>query len=92
MRRRGAMEPRDHYPDVLIAQSAGRIGAVVVTDNVADLRSWIRLGRRDATVPYPGDSAAHEQMKAKTIAVGPQHQAPGGLRGGEPRPAARPCA
>lgn len=47
------MEPRDHYPDVLIAQMAGRIGASVVTDNVADLRRWIRLGRLDAAVPAP---------------------------------------
>jgi predicted nucleic acid-binding protein len=27
--RHGAMQARDHYPDVLIAQMAGRIGAVV---------------------------------------------------------------
>ena len=54
--RRGAMEPRDHYPDVLIAQMAGRVGAAVVTDNVADLRGWVRLGHLDATVPAPGPS------------------------------------
>ena len=47
---RGAMEPRDHYPDVLIAQIASRIGATVVTDNAADFRGWIQLGRLDSTV------------------------------------------
>ena len=51
--RRGMMEPRDHYPDALIALLAGRIGAAIVTDNVADLRGWIALGRLDATVPPP---------------------------------------
>ena len=48
--RRGAMEPRDHYPDVLIAQVASRIGAAVITDNAADFRGWIQLGRLDSTV------------------------------------------
>jgi predicted nucleic acid-binding protein len=48
--RRGFMEPRDHYPDVLIAQIAERIGAAVITDNAADFREWIRLGRLDSTV------------------------------------------
>lgn len=46
---RGAMEPRDHYPDALIAQLAGRIGAAVITSNVSDIRDWIVLGRLDAT-------------------------------------------
>ena len=55
--RRGAMEPRDHYPDVLIAQIADRIGAAIVTDNVSDLRDWIALGRLDATVPPPESPA-----------------------------------
>ena len=48
--RQGAMEPRDHYPDVLIAQIAGRIGAAIVTANLADFRTWIALGGLDATV------------------------------------------
>lgn len=48
--RRGAMEPRDHYPDVLIAQIAGRIGAAIITDNVVDFRRWISVGSLDATV------------------------------------------
>ncbi|CAA9556400.1 MAG: hypothetical protein AVDCRST_MAG18-706 [uncultured Thermomicrobiales bacterium] len=55
--RRGAMEPRDHYPDVLIAQIADRLGAAIVTDNVGDLRDWIALGRLDATVPPPQSRA-----------------------------------
>lgn len=36
---RGAMEPRDRYPDVLIAQVAARLGAAIVTVNRADFRS-----------------------------------------------------
>ncbi|HEX5503475.1 MAG TPA: type II toxin-antitoxin system VapC family toxin [Thermomicrobiales bacterium] len=48
--RRGAMEPRDHYPDVLIAQVAARLGATIVTANLADFRSWIALGKLDAAV------------------------------------------
>ena len=48
--RQGAMEPRDHYPDALIAQVADRLGATIVTANVADFRAWIALGRLDATV------------------------------------------
>jgi predicted nucleic acid-binding protein len=48
--RHGAMEPRDHYPDVLIAQVAHRLGATIVTANRADFRTWITLGRLDATV------------------------------------------
>ncbi len=51
------MEPRDHYPDVLIAQIADRLGAAIVTDNVGDLRDWIALGRLDATVPPPQSRA-----------------------------------
>lgn len=51
--RRGAMEPRDHYPDVLIAQIAARIGATIVTDNVSDLRDWVTLGKLDATIQPP---------------------------------------
>ncbi len=47
---RGAMEPRDHYPDALIAQVANRLGATIVTANRADFRAWIALGRLDATV------------------------------------------
>jgi len=48
--RQGAMEPRDHYPDVLIAQIAARLGATIVTANLADFRAWIALGDLDATV------------------------------------------
>lgn len=48
--RRRAMEPRDHYPDALIAQVAARLGATIVTANRADFRAWIALGRLDATV------------------------------------------
>jgi len=48
--RQGSMEPRDHYPDALIAFAADRIGATIVTANVADFRSWITLGQLDATV------------------------------------------
>lgn len=48
--RRGAMEPRDHYADVLIAEVAARLGATIVTANLADFRSWIALGKLDATV------------------------------------------
>lgn len=48
--RRGAMEPRDHCPDALIAQVADRLGAAVVTANLADFRAWIALGRLDAVV------------------------------------------
>jgi predicted nucleic acid-binding protein len=51
--RRGAMEPRDHHPDVLLARIADRIGAAIVTDNVSVLRDRIALGRLDATVPLP---------------------------------------
>lgn len=46
----GDMEPRDHYPDALIAYMAARIGATIITANVADFRRWITLGRLDATV------------------------------------------
>ncbi len=46
--RRGAMEPRD-YPDALIAIVAARLGAAIVTANLADFRSWIVLGKLDAT-------------------------------------------
>ncbi len=53
IQRQGAMEPRDHLPDVLIAQVAGRIGAAVVTDNVVHLRRWIALGRLDAVIAGP---------------------------------------
>ena len=52
--RRGAMEPRDHYPDVLIAQIAARLGAAIVTANLADFRSWIALGRLNAVVREAG--------------------------------------
>lgn len=48
--RQGAMEPRDHYPDALIAQVTARLGATIVTANRADFRAWIALGRLDATV------------------------------------------
>lgn len=48
--RSGAMEPRDHYPDALIAQIAGRMEAAIITDNVGDLRGWIALGRLNATI------------------------------------------
>lgn len=47
--RQGSMELRDHYPDVLIAQIAGRIRATIVTANLADFRTWIALGDLDAT-------------------------------------------
>ncbi len=47
------MEPRDHFPDVLIAQIAARIGTAIVTDNVSDLRDRVALGRLDATVTAP---------------------------------------
>lgn len=47
--RRGMMEPRDHYPDALIALAADRLGATIVTANLADFRSWIALGKLDAT-------------------------------------------
>lgn len=50
--RRGAMEPRDHYPDALLAQIAGRIGAAVITSNASDIREWIALGRLNAAVAY----------------------------------------
>lgn len=49
--RRGAMEPRGHYPDVLIALAASRIGAAILTDSADDFRAWIVLGSLDATVP-----------------------------------------
>ena len=32
------MEPRDHYPDALIVQVAARLGATIVTANLADFR------------------------------------------------------
>ncbi len=48
--RRGAMEPRDHYPDALITQVAARLGATIVTANLADFRAWSALGRLDVTV------------------------------------------
>ena len=57
IRRRCAMEPRDHYPDVLIAQVAGRLGAAIVTDNASDLRFWVALGRLDARVAERSDDA-----------------------------------
>ena len=44
------MEPRDHYPDALIAQIAPRLGAAIATANMADCRSWIVLGKLDASV------------------------------------------
>ncbi len=53
--RRGAIEPRDHYPDVLIAQVAARLGAAIVTANLADFRTWIALGRLDAVVQEARD-------------------------------------
>ncbi len=53
--RRGTMEPRDHYPDVLIAQVAARLGAAIVTANLADFRAWIALGRLDAVVQEARD-------------------------------------
>lgn len=49
-RERGAMEPRDHYPDTLIAQVAARLGATIATANRADFQGWIALGRLNATV------------------------------------------
>lgn len=48
--RNGAMEPRDLYPDVPIAQVAGRLGAAVITENVKDLSDWIALGRLGAAI------------------------------------------
>jgi predicted nucleic acid-binding protein len=48
--RQGDMEPRDHYPDVLIAYMAARIGATLVTANVADFRRWVVLGGLDIPV------------------------------------------
>ncbi|CAA9567067.1 MAG: hypothetical protein AVDCRST_MAG88-1992 [uncultured Thermomicrobiales bacterium] len=44
------MEPHDHYPDALIAVIAARLGAAIVTANLADFCSWIVLGKLDATV------------------------------------------
>lgn len=44
------MEPRDHYPDVLIAQIAHRLGAAIISENVDDLRGRIALGRLDAAI------------------------------------------
>jgi predicted nucleic acid-binding protein len=51
--RQGAMEPRDHYPDVLIVLMAARLSAAIVIDNQNDMRGWIRAGRLDATVAAP---------------------------------------
>lgn len=48
-RRFGGMEPRDHYPDVLIAQVTTRLGATLITANVADFQRWAELGRLNMT-------------------------------------------
>lgn len=48
--RHGDMEPRDHYPDVLIVLIAARLGATIATANVADFQRWATLGRLDITV------------------------------------------
>lgn len=47
---RGAMEPRDHFADVLIAQVADRLGAAILTANVSHFRSWIAFGKLNAVV------------------------------------------
>lgn len=65
--RRGAMEPRDHYPNLLIAQIAARIGAAIVTDNVSDLREWVALGKLDATI-QPQQSRSLSPHRTKLIA------------------------
>lgn len=51
--RRGAMEPRAHYPDVPIAYVGSRPGAVIVTDNVDDFLGWVTLGNLDVSVVRP---------------------------------------
>ena len=48
--RHGDMKPRDHYPDVLIACVAARLGATIITANAADFRRWVTLGGLDANV------------------------------------------
>jgi predicted nucleic acid-binding protein len=42
----GQMEPRDHMHDLLIAISAARVGAEVVTENALHFRRWASLLRR----------------------------------------------
>lgn len=46
-RRRGFLDPRTHVADILILVSSLRVGAVLVTENVRDFSTWLRLlGRR----------------------------------------------
>jgi predicted nucleic acid-binding protein len=49
-RRYGNFNPRDHLNDVLIALSASRVAAELITENVADMNTWKsflkRMGRR----------------------------------------------
>ncbi len=46
----GALAPRDHYPDALIAQVAAHLGAAIVTANPANFRPWIVFGKLDTSV------------------------------------------
>lgn len=41
-RAKGAIQPRFHFRDALIAACAARRGAVIVTENVRDLERWLR--------------------------------------------------
>jgi predicted nucleic acid-binding protein len=45
-RQHGALQPRQHMGDVLIALSAARITGEVMTHNVDDFRRWARALRR----------------------------------------------
>ena len=42
-RRHGLLDPRSHLADVLILVSSLRVGAVMVTENVRNFSTWLRL-------------------------------------------------
>ena len=44
--RYGALEPRDHINDILIALSAANANAELITENDADMRRWQEMLRR----------------------------------------------
>jgi hypothetical protein len=59
IRQPGAMQPWDHFGDVLIVQMAARLRGAVITANVGDYDGWIKLGNLDVRVVphHPGSGA-----------------------------------
>lgn len=47
-RRAGAVRPRDHSHDLLIAIAAARSGTLLLTENIGDMRRWAEALRRRA--------------------------------------------